>query len=149
MKVRIGYGDFRGYLVAEVPGGFLRELAARFPLKTADYDPSDAELLYIVLAVHEELNRRASGEEATKRVPSVKELAAQIVNRGFRNLSTEHHPDRGGDPEAQRRLTEAKELLLPLAEELNIEHPDDCIMVPSPCQTPRRWSKSDDDDVPF
>ncbi|HZL66318.1 MAG TPA: hypothetical protein VFC29_03205, partial [Candidatus Limnocylindrales bacterium] len=63
--------------------------------------------------------RRASGGHAKRHIPTVKEFAAQIVAHGFRALSKLHHPDVNGDTEAQRRLTEARDVLLPLAENIS------------------------------
>jgi DnaJ-class molecular chaperone len=45
------------------------------------------------------------------------EASPEEVTRRWRELASEHHPDRGGDPEAFRLCREAYEAALPLAQE--------------------------------
>lgn len=157
MKITIGYGDFSGYLLTEVPNDSLRNLAEKYPLEAAKHDPSVGEALYITVAIHEELKHRDSGRQAVKHLPTVVELVIQIVARGFRELSKEHHPNKKGDPEAQKQLHEARELLRVEVDKLKAEMEGRCdgivIMNPVAGSAAPRWRRAprpyEEDDVPF
>jgi hypothetical protein len=61
-----------------------------------------------------EFSRRIMAEAAVKRDESdaIRKLALQIVDVGFKLLSTKFHPDRrGGSADAMRRLNAARALL--------------------------------------
>lgn len=150
LRIVIAYGDYEGYLLGEVPAELLDDLEKRFPLDPDHHDDSDHTVLLVTVAIHWEIKRRAAGGKARRHVPSVKELASQVVNRGFRQLSKEHHPDRTGEKEAQTRLGEAKEQLLRFCSRIKEEFDQDVILVPPPGTSPRRSSIGiTDDDIPF
>jgi hypothetical protein len=132
-------------MVAELPDETLRQLSESYPLKSDKYDSSDSRSMLITIAVHEELQRRATGGQAKKRIPALKELAAEIVKNGFRHLSKTHHPDKSGSAEAQRRLTEARDHLLNSCVNFQEDDDEDAIVIPFPDSGP----EISDEDIPF
>ena len=118
---------------------------------------SDWEDLVIVIAIHEELKRREGGGNPSKKLPSLRELADEIVARGFRELSKTYHPDRSGDNDIQVRLADARDRLAVLAETIEPNYNDeDVISVPAPPAPAAKRSAEPpsgypftDDDVPF
>ncbi len=153
--IRIGYGQFSGYLLTEIADDALRELESRFPLDSSKYDTSEGETLLITVAVHEERARRNTGGLPAKHIPSVKEFAQNVIATGFRHLSKIHHPDRNGEEEAQRRLTVARQRLVKLCCEIDEESEHDGIVISPPYTAPARRVVPSfeegitDDDVPF
>jgi hypothetical protein len=159
-RILIDFGEYRGYQVSELPQGELDALAKRFPLSVENCPGLDWEDLAVTIAVHEEVRRRESGGTPTKKLPSLQELANDIVAKGFRVASKVHHPDLSGDNDAQLRLTDARDRLVTLIS--NIESPDDeqdAILITAPPvvraaraaeqpQDPFGFGLSDDD-VPF
>jgi Putative quorum-sensing-regulated virulence factor len=94
--VRMRFGKYKGYEVADLPRPYLEWLlgVAREPLLSAV--------------------RRALGEEkpAARAIsPAVKAMAREIVSQGYRSLAQKHHPDRGGNHEDMVLVNKAKELL--------------------------------------
>jgi hypothetical protein len=142
-RITLGYGTFSGHTIPEVPNDVLKELAQRFPLAVGNYDHSDSRLLLITVAVHEEVLRRQSGGEYKKRIPTLKEMATDIVRSGFRHLSKTYHPDRSGTIEAQRMLTEARDRLLNICGEIQEEHSGDDIVIEG------LGPEISDEDIPF
>jgi hypothetical protein len=154
-QITVAYGEYSGYLINEVSDEFLGLLSQRYPLKSAPYGASDGESLLITVAVHEELARRASGGRQSTHIPTVPELAAEVIMRGFRQLSKIHHPDQGGENEAQRRLIEARDCLNRVCENISGDPPTDVVWIPEPPQQAKRTPRPafvggiTDDDVPF
>ncbi len=155
VQVAIGYGEYSGYLITEIPDEFLSSLGQRYPLSAGAYDTSDGATLLIAVAVHEELARRASGGKAKKHIPTVSEFAVKIVTQGFWQLSKVHHPDQHGDNEAQRRLAEARDCLKRLCDNLTEDPVENAVWIPEPLgrqtRTPHAVFADGplEDDVPF
>jgi hypothetical protein len=87
MRVILGYGTYKGYSLKELPEGTLQELSRRFPLQADRYDHSDGTSLMVTVAIHEEIARRQLGGEKLKRIPTLKELASDLVTKGYHQLS--------------------------------------------------------------
>ncbi len=157
--ILVSYGKFNGYQLCELPSEELRVLALRFPLNAENCIGREWEELLITVAVHEELKRREQGGEPQKKEPSVRELANQIVSKGFRESSKIHHPDRTGDNNMQRQLINARDRLLSLVEGIEPAYDEqDAFFVTAPPtpgtpeQTHRRSQDPfdiSDNDVPF
>lgn len=144
MRIILGYGDFKGYSLGEIPESLLHKLSQRFALQSNKHDDSDRNTLLITIAVHEELSRRRAGGERKKRTPTLKELALNVVTKGYHQLSKTHHPDRNGDAETQRRLTEARDILARDCEDI-VEEYEDAILIPPE----QEFSEISDEDIPF
>ncbi len=158
--VLVGYGDYTGWRLSEVPDNILTELAKRFPLNTGRCEEFKQDDLFVVVAVHEELARRSAGGLPQKRVPPTKDLAKEIIGKGFRELSKVHHPDRSGEPAIQVRLTAARDQLLKMAESIGPDYRErEVVMIPRPLTSskPRvaAFDPNDygqgitEDDIPF
>lgn len=157
--VIVGYGDYRGYRLAELPSTALDELAARYPVQVSEHYRPDYNDLYITVAIEAELRRRKCGGSQQKRVPSLRELALEIVNKGYQQASKGCHPDGKGNHEAQIRLNQARDQLRESAMNLPDEADDqDSTVIPAPSpprQERARPIRTDfeggitDDDVPF
>jgi hypothetical protein len=118
-RVIVGFGECRGYRVTEIPAQLLAQLAERYPLVLKEDSQPDHEDLIITIVVHGELRRCAVGGQPEIHVPSLRELAQEIVSRGYQQASKRHHPDGQGHHEAQLRLTHAKgksSLFVPLSQ---------------------------------
>jgi hypothetical protein len=154
-RVIVGFGECRGYRVTEVPSELLNQLAERYPLVLQEESQPDHEDLIITIAVHSEIRRRVAGEQQVRHVPSLRELAHDIVNRGYPQASKLHHPDGKGHHEAQLRLTRAKEELLTFCATLADEIDEyGAVMIPDSLPPRSRSARPpsaavSDDDVPF
>lgn len=150
--VIVGYGEFANHALTEVSDQFLSVLAERYPLDCRRYDASEGESLLITVAIHQEVQRRAVGGHQVKRVPTIRDLASAIVSSGFQQMSKVHHPDRSGQPEAQLRLTAARDQLRRACEEIVDEGQSEAIVI-GPPQPPRAAppysSPISEDAVPF
>lgn len=99
---RVPFGKYRGEPIERVPDSYLEWLTGlelREPF---------------ALAVRREYARRLDTDSSRRSIelaPPVRELAGEIVARGFRALAGEHHPDHGGDHEAMVRLAQARDAL--------------------------------------
>jgi hypothetical protein len=145
MRIILGYGECKGHSLPETPDALLRTLSQRFPLQFDKYDPSDGYTLIKVVAIYEEVRRRDVGGERNKRVPTLKELASDVVTKGYHQLSKTHHPDRKGDPEAQRRLNEARDRLIVACGDI-VEEDEDAIIIEGPEEN---GPEVTDEDIPF
>lgn len=154
-QIAIGYGEYSGYLLTEVPDDFLSLLGQRYPLNAANYDASDGETLVITVGVHGELARRASGGQINKHIPTVPQFAKDIVKQGFWQLSKIHHPDQRGHNDAQRRLTEARDCLNRLCDNIDDDPLENAVWIPEPPESRERMARPvpaqgvSDDDIPF
>jgi len=151
-RILIGFGDYKDYHLAEVPDDFLAILQKRFPLDLQACASSNADYLLVTIAVNQECARRGEGGKALRRMPSVRELALDIVNQGFRHVSKVHHPDRNGEVEAQKRASDAKRQLLDACNKLKVDYEPGAILIDSTTIRPpgRQFSEGiTDDDVPF
>src|SRR5207247_5099708 len=92
---------FNNYQLSEVSAEFLQTLAERFPLNADQYDQNDGKDLLITVAIHAELSRRANGGKQLRQEPTVKELALDVVSKGFQQSSKVDHPDQQGEQEAR------------------------------------------------
>jgi hypothetical protein len=142
MRIVLGFGPFSGHTLAEVPDETLKELSRRFPLESDKCDLSEPHSLLFTVAIHEEIRRREAGGLRAKRIPTPRELASQMVAKGFQHLSKTHHPDRNGSSEAQVRLNNVRSLLLQACTEI----PDDDQEALS---IPAEGPELSDDDIPF
>jgi hypothetical protein len=154
-NITLGYGEYRGYRLAELPLTVLQELAERYPLRTDDQDRPEYEELLITVSVHGELKRREAGGKQEQRVPTLRELAEEIVTRGYQQASKLHHPDGKGHHDAQIRLTQARDELRNAWNNLSDNDDNEgTTIIPAPA-TPRPRDRAapaegiSDDDVPF
>jgi hypothetical protein len=128
-RIEIGYGEYAGYSLQEVPDPFLAVLRGRFPLDAEKHDPGDSYVLLTTIAVHQELARRAQGGAVLPHVPTVQELAKDIVSKGFRQMSKTHHPDRSGELEVQKRLSAARDQLTEMCKAMKQEPARDSLVI--------------------
>jgi hypothetical protein len=149
-RVLVGYGQFNRYRVRELPNEELQKLAERFPLSLESCQHLEWDGLLITVAVHEELARRARGGEPDRKIPSERELAKEIINKGFKQLSHVHHPDKAsGDNTAQRHLLKARDQLTALLEQIEEGEREDDIVIEEPKVPRGRGGRSTADDNPF
>jgi hypothetical protein len=149
--ILIGFGEYRGYRLTEIPQQLLDELALRFPLKVKTGSKDEFTELLVTVAIHEEIGRRLSGGKQERRLPSLRDCANDILTRGYQQASKIHHPDGKGHHEAQLRLNRARDELRKAVEKLpdEIDERHDTV-IPAPGQPLRRQFDSiGDDDVPF
>ena len=155
-RVVVGFGSYERHEVSELPAAELDALAIRYPLRLSTEDRADYQDLVITIAVHAEVQRRAAGGKPIKRVPSLRELAEEIVTKGYQQASKQYHPDGKGTHDAQLRLTHARDQLREAA--TNLQHDyneDDVIITRPPAARPASPVPSpfdsgiSDDDVPF
>ena len=152
-EIILGYGEYKGYKIGEVPAATLEELAKRYPLRLDDHP--ECETLLITVAIHGELERRRAGGAQDRRMPTIRELAEEIVSKGYAQASKQHHPDTNGHHESQLRLTKARDSLRNLCAEMNnISEFDNPTIIPAPASSKfrrqsARSSKLSDDDCPF
>jgi hypothetical protein len=153
-RVLVGYGEYQGYRIAELPAKAVEDLAKRYPLSLDEKHGAECEELVITVAVHAELHRRANGGAQERRVPTLRELAEEIVTRGYQQASKHHHPDGKGHHDAQVLLTQARDELRNAANSLsNDTEVENATIIPAPV-VPRARAASppggiSDDDVPF
>jgi hypothetical protein len=149
--VTVGYGEYNGYRLTELPAQPLNELAARYPLCLDEQ--LDHDELVIIIGVHGELHRRENGGKQEQRVPTLRELAEEIVSRGYQQASKLHHPDGKGNHDAQIRLNKARDELRNTASNLSEESDyENVTIIPAPPAPRTRAAPSSgigDDDVPF
>ena len=153
-QVVVGYGECKGYRLNEIPPAFLEELSVRYAMETEQLEPTYDDLI-ITLAIHAELKRREKGGNQEPRVPSLRELAHEIVDHGFRQASKIRHPDGKGNNEAQIRLSSARDKLREACKNIDDDLEDsDAIVITEPRKYAARQGGSpfdgiSDDDVPF
>jgi hypothetical protein len=150
-RILLGYGQFKSYHLCELPQDELQALSERFPLTVEKCQNLDWNEILITVAVNEELARRAHGGKAEKRRPSERELARDVISKGFQQVSKQHHPDKqSGDAAVQNRLTAVREQLLLLvsqiAEDSDLE---DTIFICEPPSFRGRRDNADRDNDPF
>lgn len=144
VRIILGYGECEGHTLPELSNESLEALSRRFPLEHDKYDLSDGRTLLITIAIHEEIRRRDSGGQQKKRIPTLKELAMQLVTKGHHQLSKVHHPDRNGAAEAQRLLNEARDHLLNACRQIADDN-DDAIII----SAQEEVAEVTDEDIPF
>ena len=81
------FGKYAGLDLQQVPVDYLEWLLESMRLTVTEIDS--------------ELERRRLAEEANQ------SWLEKVVSAGYRSLAKEHHPDRGGDPEAMKDLNAA------------------------------------------
>ena len=155
-SIIVGYGEFNGYQLSEIPASMVEELAVRYPLRLDVRSRAQYEDLLITVAVHGELNRRKAGGTQDPHLPTLADLAAEIVDRGYKQASKQHHPDGNGNHESQIRLTQARDALRQschnLVDENNEEGPATVIPAPTVRKSRARANSRknpNDDDCPF
>jgi hypothetical protein len=82
-RVIVGFGEYCGYRLPELPFTALEELAKRYPLVFDDQSEYTRDHLLVTLGVHAELRRRSDGGAQERRVPTLRELAKEILTKGF------------------------------------------------------------------
>lgn len=152
-RVLIGYGEYQGYRLAELPAKALDDLARRYPL-LGEQQGAEYEELLITVAVHAELQRRATGGTQERRVPTVRELAEEIVTKGYQQASKHHHPDGKGHHDAQVLLNQARDELRRAATNLaDYREDESATIIPAPVVPRARAAPPSggisDEDVPF
>ena len=80
--VIVGYGRFANYRIQEVPESFLKELGETYKLSYEVASKAKHSELQLTVAIHEEIQRTASGGAAVPRRPTAKELARKLVAKG-------------------------------------------------------------------
>lgn len=146
VKVLVGYGTYKNYSLQEIPNDFLSEIAKRYPLSLDAQKAADYRDLQLTVAIHEEVQRRKDGGSRLQRRPTARELAQKLVNKGFQSLSKDHHPDRGGDEETQKRLAVARRDLLEACERFEDIEMGDALTIPEPAAY---GPEITDEDIPF
>jgi hypothetical protein len=86
-RVIVGYDECKGFLLTEVSSEFLAALGLRYPLRGDDEFSPDCDALLITVAVHAELARRKAGGEQTPQIPTLREVAQEIITKGFHQIS--------------------------------------------------------------
>jgi Putative quorum-sensing-regulated virulence factor len=81
------YGKYAGHDIRDVPTEYLEWLL--------ESQKSTGE------QIEGELERRRLAEEANQ------SWLEKVIGAGYRSLAKQHHPDRGGDPEAMKELNAA------------------------------------------
>lgn len=154
-RVILGYGEYNGYRLTELPTKVLEELAVRYPLRVGEQFSPEYDELLITVAVHAEMKRREAGGKPENRVPTLRELAEEIVTRGYQQASKHHHPDGKGHHEAQVSLTRARDELRTACSNIVDDSNDEgTTIIPAP-PTPQPRARAapsggiGDDDVPF
>jgi hypothetical protein len=66
--VLVGYGEYKGYRLAELPASELTTLAARYPLQLEGGFAPEYDDLLITVAIRAELPRREAGGKQAQRV---------------------------------------------------------------------------------
>ena len=152
-RIVLGYGDYRGYRLEEVPQNTLNELAGRYPLQVKE--ASHAELL-ITIAIHAEINRRASGGKQEDRPPTLRQCAEEIITRGHQQALDERYPHhKGSDKELHTRFTRARDELRKKLNSIPIDIDEHKLMFipaqgkPVKGRPPEIFTDITDDDVPF
>jgi len=154
-SIIVGYGEYDGYRLVELPDKALEHLQERYPLRSDEqYTPSYEESL-VVLAIHGELSRRKAGGKPEQRLPTLRELAEEIISKGYQQASKHYHPDSKGQHEAQLLLTQAREELRNASLRLpnNRGHANAITITAKGLDRPARHEAFteglSDDDVPF
>jgi hypothetical protein len=155
-RIILGYGTCDGYSLREIPLELLKELATRYPLLHDDRPDPDFKDLLITVAVHAEMERRRTDPTPDPHCPTIRELAAEIVRKGFQQAISTHHPDGNGTNEVQVRLSKARDQLLRALEKFGPE--DDrsrAVVIPAPGERKSKKRRRapreafDEDEVPF
>jgi len=107
--VSLGYGEYKGFHLNQLPEDILQQLAQRYQLKLQG--APDHESLLITVAVHGELQRRSQGGKQEQKLPSLMELGSEIINKGYQQASKRHHPDMNGKHETHLLLSRARDFL--------------------------------------
>jgi hypothetical protein len=152
-RVIVGYGESNGYRLTELSPKILEELGRRYPLQFDEQFAPEYDELLITVAIHAEIRRRADGGKQEPRVPTLREVAEEIVTKGYQQASKHHHPDGKGHHEAQVRLTQARDELRNACSTFADDNNEEgTTIIPAPAAPRARAAASEgisDDDVPF
>jgi len=154
-RIIVGYGEYNGYQLAELPSSILEDLGARYPLRCDEQFSPEYDELLIIVGVHGELGRRQAGGKQEQRAPTLSELAGEIITRGYQQASKNHHPDGKGHHYAQVRLTEARDVLRNACTNITDDnYGEGMTIIPAPAMAKPRAPAVpadgiSDDDVPF
>ena len=66
-RVIVGFGEYEGYLLTELPAKALADLAARYALDLREQFSPEYDELLITVAIHGEVIRRAAGGQQGSR----------------------------------------------------------------------------------
>lgn len=92
---RMPFGKYRGTQLADLPDGYVRWLYEEIELR----EP----LLSQITDLYRARFMRTAKAPQTK----LKEMAARIIDTGYRKLAREYHPDTGGSTHTMQVLNEA------------------------------------------
>ncbi|MBI4904689.1 MAG: hypothetical protein HY820_13700 [Acidobacteria bacterium] len=110
--VVVGYGQYNNYRLTEIPTDLLLQLSLRYPLAIEPTGPHpDQRVLIIIVAIHAELQRRQSGGLQEKHLPGIRELAAEIIEAGCREVTLKYDPAGNYPKDRKNPLSKAREEL--------------------------------------
>lgn len=110
-KIFVGYGEQRGHRLNEISLSLLQTLAKRYPLDIDGKTTPAYRELVVTIAIHAEVKRRETGGKEQPHLPSIRELAEDIIKKGFQQASKLYHPDTQGQHAAQVLLGQTRDLL--------------------------------------
>jgi hypothetical protein len=109
--VVIPFGRHKGWLLAELPDGYLEWLRSLSDLREPLRSACDREWRRRH-AGYEPPPRPKYEEPGALRVPGKdQEMFRELVEAGYRQMCLRHHPDVGGKPENMRQLLSLMEAL--------------------------------------
>lgn len=110
-RVVIGYGHYRGYRLSELPRDELDRLHHYYPLELPRGGTPEPLDLMVTIAVNAEVQRRRAGGGQEKPAPTLRELALEIVDTGYRKAAEKHRSHRNRE-ERMLRLNQAREFVI-------------------------------------
>lgn len=135
---KMPWGKYRGDFIADIPSSYLvwlldngkvgdtllaRELAVEMTKRMAEYIPgANRDGSVGDPGVHDDERRQdTTGPRPTppskSRAPQSyrEEIAVKVIEKGYRLVAHELHPDKGGTVEAMRELTSVRNALVTMA----------------------------------
>src|SRR5215831_15186227 len=95
--MKMPFGRYLGVEVADLPDDYLRWLHEAIDLR----EP-------LCSAVEAEYEFRFTARIAHKPLPDdVRQMASELVSAGYRKLSQQHHPDKGGSTKSMQSVNAA------------------------------------------
>jgi hypothetical protein len=150
-RVVLGYGRYKGYRLSELPREELEQLEYYYPLNLPVGNSPESLDLMVTIAVHAELQRRKAGGSQERRAPTLRDLALEIVDTGFRQMAKRSLGQRN-HVERMLRLTQAKDFVLQSINSVTGDVEEDGLLwIPDPAERFDRPAPAylPDDEVPF